>query len=79
MSVSQSDLVIGQYKLAYERLYNRTPQYLYVLDDNWVIVNGARMRTTELEYVTRRLDEEYHETMRKRQSIVQRLIGWLKN
>ena len=79
MSSLQSDHVIGQYKVAYERLYNRTPQYLYVLDDNWVIVNGARMRTTELQYVTQRLEEEYHETVRKRQSLVKRLIRWLKN
>lgn len=79
MSSSQSDQVIGQYKLAYERLYNRTPQYLYVLDDNWVIVNGARMRASELQYVAQRLEEEYLESVRKRQSLVKRLIGWLKN
>lgn len=76
---SLSEQVIGQYKQSYQRLYDRTPQYLYVLDDDWVIVNGARMRATELQFVVQRLDEEYQREQKKRQSVVQRLISWLKN
>ena len=75
---SLSEQVIGQYKQSYQRLYDRTPQYLYVLDDDWVIVNGARMRATELQFVVQRLDEEYQREQKKRQSVVQRLISWLK-
>jgi hypothetical protein len=63
---SPAEQVIGQYKQAYQKLYDRTPQYLYVLDDNWVIVNGARMRATELQYVVQRLNEEYKQELMKR-------------
>ncbi len=71
--------VISQYKQAYQRLYDRTPQYLYVLDSEWVIVNGARMKATELQLVVQRLNDEYNQQIAKRQSIVHRLISWLKN
>lgn len=77
--ISSAEQVIGQYKQAYQKLYERTPQYLYVLDNEWVIVNGARMRTTELQYIVQRLNEEYKQVHAKRQSVVQRLISWLKN
>ena len=76
---SLAEQVIGQYKQAYQKLYNRTPQYLYVLDDEWVIVNGARMRATELQYVVQRLNEEYNQEHAKRRSVLNRLISWLKN
>lgn len=75
---SLAEQVIGQYKQAYQKLYNRTPQYLYVLDDDWVIVNGARMRATELQYVVQRLNEEYNQQLAKKQSVISRLISWLK-
>ena len=76
---SSAEQIIGQYKQAYQKLYDRTPQYLYVLDSDWVIVNGAQMRATELQYVVQRLDEEYKQQHIKQQSVVQRLISWLKN
>lgn len=76
---SFAEQVINQYKQAYQQLYNRTPQYLYVLDDEWVIVNGARMRATELQYVVQRLNEEYRQERAKQQSVIHRLISWLKN
>ncbi len=76
---SFAEQVINQYKQAYQQLYNRTPQYLYVLDDEWVIVNGARMRATELQYVVQRLNEEYKQERAKQQSVIRRLISWLKN
>lgn len=76
---SFAEQVIGQYKQAYQQLYNRTPQYLYVLDDDWVIINGARMRATELQYVVQRLNEEYKEQRKKHQSVIKRLISWFKS
>lgn len=78
MGVS-AEQVIGQYKKAYQRLYNRTPQYLYILDEDWVVVNGARMRATELQFVVDRLNEEYLYEQKKKQSVVHRLISWLRN
>ncbi|HLV34346.1 MAG TPA: hypothetical protein VKY59_04490 [Spirillospora sp.] len=47
-----------------------------MLGGDWVIVNGARMRVRELEYLTRQLQYEYSRQHAARRSVVQRLIGW---
>ncbi len=70
--------VIHQYAEAYQKLYNRRPSDLRALDNNWVIVNGARMRVTELEYLTHRLHQEYSQTRASRKSVINRLIKWFK-
>jgi hypothetical protein len=67
------------YAEAYEKLYNRRPRDLRAIDGNWVIVNGARIRVTELEHLTQQLLSEYKQTVGQRRSIVKRLITWFKN
>ncbi|MDQ7025084.1 MAG: hypothetical protein Q9P44_05945 [Anaerolineae bacterium] len=70
--------VMHNYAQAYEKLYNRRPRDLRAVDSHWVIVNGARMRTNELEILTKQLLLEYKQSMRDRRSIVSRLIRWFK-
>ncbi|MBZ0284951.1 MAG: hypothetical protein K8L97_29720 [Anaerolineae bacterium] len=66
------------YSDAYQKLYNRRPKDLRALDDGWVIVNGARMRVTELEMLTTQLQHEYKRDTDQRRSIVNRLLKWFK-
>ena len=47
-----------------------------MLADGWVIVNGARMRVAELDYLTQQLEFEYNRQVVERRSVVRRLIGW---
>ena len=47
-----------------------------MLDNGWVSVNGARMRATELEFLTQQLRIEYNQHLDQRRSMVKRLIGW---
>ena len=70
--------IIVHYVEAYQKLYNRRPKDLQNLDNGWVIVNGARMRVTELEYITRQLQQEINQDMLKRRNVVTRLLKWLK-
>ena len=70
--------VVHNYLQAYQRLYQRTPTDLRIIDQEWVIVNGARMRATELEYLTSRLQQEYDQVASSRRSVIARLIRWLK-
>ncbi len=72
------DKVMSNYAQAYQKLYNRMPKDLRLLDHEWVIVNGARMRVTELEYLTRQILQEYNQTLGQKRTIVSRLIQWLK-
>ncbi len=51
---------------------------LRAVDNDWVIVNGARMRVNELEYLTRQLQQEYTQGLEKKKSMVLRLLNWFK-
>lgn len=73
------ETALARYAEAYQRLYQRTPRDLRAIDERWVIVNGARMGLTELDYLTRRLHEEYEKTLAEKRSIVNRLLKWFKN
>ena len=73
------EFVMHSYAQAYEKLYKRRPRDLRAVDNNWVIVNGARMRIEELEILTKQLQMEYKQSVASKRSIVSRLIGWFKS
>ncbi len=66
------------YAQTYQQLYQRQPSDLRLLDEEWVIVNGARMRVSELIYLTEQLQQEYYQGQNQRRNIVLRLVQWLK-
>lgn len=69
---------LHSYSQAYQRLYKRTPKDLRMIDHEWVIVNGARMRVMELEYLTLQLQREYNQGIERKRTVVQRLLNWFK-
>ncbi|MBL8164956.1 MAG: hypothetical protein JNJ61_23435 [Anaerolineae bacterium] len=73
-----AEKAMSHYAEAYQKLYNRRPKDMRALDNGWVIVNGARMRVTELEMLTTQLQVEYKRDTEQRRSIVNRLMNWLK-
>lgn len=73
-----SEKIIASYVEAYERLYERQPKQLDVLDSEWVIVNGARIHISDLAYLTTKLNQEYQQTVTQKRGVVLRLISWLK-
>ena len=77
-SIQTTNAVMMRYSEAYEKLYNRRPRDLRAVDGDWVIVNGARMRLSELEHLTNQLQMEYRQTLSSKRDIVSRLIKWFK-
>ncbi len=73
-----SEKALLRYSEAYQLLYNRKPKDLRTLENGWVIVNGARMRVMELEYLTAQLQTEYRQGLEQRRSVVQRLLKFFK-
>ncbi len=73
-----SQKVMTHYAQAYQLLYKRSPKELRILENGWVHVNGAKMRVTELEFLTQQLQKEYHGQVSvvDRRSIVKRLLTW---
>jgi len=77
MSVNTEQAMLN-YSEAYQKLYKRTPKDLRALDSNWVVVNGARMSITELQYLTQQLQMEYKQGIADKRNVVSRLIRWFK-
>ena len=76
MDTVQSQQALNHYAQAYQQLYKKTPKDLRMLGNGWVSINGARMRTTELEFLTQQLQSEYSQQLVSRRNVVSRLIGW---
>lgn len=74
-----AEQTVLQYVQAYERLYSRRPRDVRVLNQEWVIVNGAQIRVGELEHLTRQLVLEYNQSMAQRKSIVLKLLNFFRN
>lgn len=78
METVQADQIMNLYVEAYQKLYNRKPKDLRPLENGWVIVNGARMRLSELQFLTAQLQHEYNQGIAERRSVVNRLLSWFK-
>jgi hypothetical protein len=77
MEVS-SEKAMMYYAEAYQKLYNRRPKDLRAIENGWVIVNGARMRVTELEHLTLQLQREFNQGLDQRRNVVSRLLKWFQ-
>jgi hypothetical protein len=73
-----SDRVISHYRAMYQKLYNREPREIRLLDEEWVIVNGARLRVIELLSLTERMQQEYEQTIANKRNVVMKLLKWFK-
>ena len=78
MEPVNSENIMMSYSTAYLQLYNHLPKDLRAIDNDWVVVNGARMRVPELLFLTQQLQQEYRPSRNHQQSIVARLIQWFK-
>ena len=66
------------YADAHRKLYKRLPRELRAIDHDWVIVNGARVQASELQYLTAHLLQAHNRHNVQKRSIVTRLIDWFK-
>ncbi|NDJ77652.1 MAG: hypothetical protein GYB65_15480 [Chloroflexi bacterium] len=67
---------MARYLEVYLALYQREPKELRDLGDEWVLVNGARMRVDELENLAAELSREYQQVLSNKRSIVKKLMNW---
>jgi hypothetical protein len=73
-----AEQIMNHYVEAYQKLYNRKPKDMRPLENGWIIVNGARMRVTELALLTAQLQLEYKQGIEERRGMVNRLLSWFK-
>ncbi|MCS6835049.1 MAG: hypothetical protein NZ750_03410 [Anaerolineae bacterium] len=70
----EAEQMMQRYVEIYRKLHNRIPQDVRALDAEWVVVNGARMRLSELEFVITQLQKEHQQMTSQKRGIVSRLI-----
>ncbi|MCU0479884.1 MAG: hypothetical protein MUE54_01575 [Anaerolineae bacterium] len=75
--VTSPEKIVSSYTEAYQKLYNRVPKDLE-MDGEWVVVNGARMKLADLQYLTEQLREEYNKNAGEKKNVVNRLLKWFK-
>ncbi len=75
----QVEKVMMNYVEAYQKLYHRVPTDVRAIDQEWVIVNGARMRVVELEKLTSHIMQEYEQVVGAKRNVIGRLIKWFKS
>lgn len=68
--------LITEFTHAYERLYQRWPEELRIIDDLWVVVNGMKMNATGLQALIDDLRREYDQTIAQKKKTTQRLVAW---
>lgn len=73
-----AEQAMTHYSQAYQKLYKRLPADIRTLDHEWVVVNGARMRATELQFLTEQLCREYDQNLSQKKNVVKRLLAWFK-
>lgn len=67
---------MARYLNLYLSMYQRNPKELRDLGNNWVLVNGARMRVEELEGLAEELNREYQQVVANKRSILKKLVNW---
>lgn len=76
---SSVSAIIGRYRQLYRKLYLQDPRELRDLGTGWVVVNGARMRVSELEKLTDQMQSRYRQTIAQKRNVVKRLVAWLRS
>ena len=67
---------ITEFTRAYERLYQRWPDELRIVDDLHVILNSVRLNTSELQHLTNDLHREYSQALPERKRTMERLVAY---
>lgn len=73
-----TETAIMRFTDAYTKLFKRNPQDLYALDNNWIVVNGARFQVIELEFLSAHMELQYKLVQEQKRGLIHRLIRWLK-
>lgn len=75
---TSAELALARYAEVYEKVYEHAPKDVRILSGDWLIVNGAQMRASELSHMTETLEQEYTLEQARKRSLAARLTAWLK-
>ncbi|MBL8147282.1 MAG: hypothetical protein JNL34_12935 [Anaerolineae bacterium] len=77
MMETSAELALARYTEIYEKVYAHAPKDVRILSGDWLIVNGAQMRASELAQMTGLLEIEYAVKQGRKRNLASRLTNWL--
>lgn len=75
---TSAELALARYTEIYEKVYAHAPKDVRILSGDWLIVNGAQLRASELSQMTELMEMEYSLSQGRKRNLASRLTGWLK-
>ena len=75
---TSAELALARYTEVYEKVYAHAPKDVRILSGDWLIVNGAQLRASELAQMTDLLESEYTLSRARKRSLAVRLTSWMK-
>lgn len=76
--VTHAELALAQYTEIYEKVYAHSPKDVRILSGDWLVVNGAQLRASELAQMTALLEQEYALVQSRKRSFASRFTSWLR-
>ncbi len=75
---TSAERALTQYVAIYEKLYARAPKDVCILSEDWLVVNGAQMRASELVHLSEQMERDYILVQARKRGISARLYAWLR-
>ena len=75
---TSAELALARYTEVYEKVYAHAPKDVRILSGDWLIVNGAQLRASELSQMTELLELEHTLAQGRKRNIATRLTSWLR-
>jgi hypothetical protein len=75
---TSAELALARYAEVYEKVYAHAPPDVRILSGDWLIVNGAQLRASELTQMSELLELEYTLSQGRKRNLATRLTSWLR-
>jgi hypothetical protein len=75
---TSAEIALARYTAVYEKVYAHAPKDVRILSGDWLIVNGAQLRASELSQMTELLELEHQLAQGRKRNLATRLTGWMR-
>jgi hypothetical protein len=75
---TNAERALSQYTAIYERLFAEPPANVCILSGDWLLVDGAQLRASEVVHMSEQLERDYILAQARRRGIALRVMSWLR-
>lgn len=75
---TKAERALTQYVSIYEKLHAAPPKDICILSGDWLLVDGAQLRASELARMSEQMERDYILAQARRRGIALRVASWLR-